>query len=680
VPGDKVHAAISGVGKSNKLKIGLIAAAVLLVISGIVAVVKGPGRTPTAVVAKVDIRTTPPGAVVRISGLERGVSNLQLELQPGEYKAEAELEGYETALTSFTVREGAPVSVDIPLTPWRPSVRLISDQEGGKAQLGDRPMNPGQEGEFSLDNLDPGAYRIVFTSAQGEVSSAGVTFDPAQIPALTEPIQTKSFGLVLVNVRGSRGAVYVSAAGAKAALDGQPPQPIPPEGLTLSGLSRGAHQLTIDDGVSPRTLPLNLTGGLGAIAYVLGKSDAGMGVVLVSANEDNATVTINDKYPYYRKTRGGVARVSNLKPGKYSLRLSKEGFETTPLQEVEVVAGQEAKVQFTLKAVARLATLRLSGPAGAQVFVDNQLVGIVQADGSFSMPITPGSHSVELHRGAARSRPVQRNFSAGETAQMGSELALVQPNGTLRIEITPANAQLTIRLNGEPESAARPLAQNPASLPEGTYMVSASAPGFVSGSSTASVSPGGTSTMSITLRAAETQQQKGGGGGAGAAVTGMGAFDDPNGWTPDGPWMVRKGGGFVTFSKTPTGGVLQFTITLPKKTLFRDKPFQWFLGFADARNYVLFKVDRKNFQRVDKINGRDNDGPKRAHNLDKGGTFDVKIEVGGGRIVHYLGDSGRWIQVDEYAVEGRDFGRGKFGFYIPGNDEYGVRNFAFRPR
>jgi hypothetical protein len=126
--------------------------------------------------------------------------------------------------------------------------------------------------------------------------------------------------------------------------------------------------------------------------------------------------------------------------------------------------------------------------------------------------------------------------------------------------------------------------------------------------------------------------------------------------------------------------VFQFTITLPKKTLFRDKPFQWFVDFADARNHLLFKVDRRNFQRVDKINGRDNDGPKRAHNLDKGGTFDVRIEVSPGRVVHSLGDSGRWIPVDEYAVEGRDFTRGKFGFYIPGSDEYGVRNFAFRPR
>lgn len=678
-PGDSSLTPVAKVAKNRRVVVGTIAAAVVILAGGIIAVLRHQRAPVQAAAVKVEIKTTPPGAAIRVSGLDRGVSNLSLDLQPGEYKIEATLEGYQPALSTFTVREGAPSSVDIPLEPFKPFLRLYSDIENGQAALGDKPMNPGQPGEFVVDPVEPGSYKLKFTSAQGE-ASAGLAVELGATPAVNEPLQVKNIRLVLVNVRGDRAVVYVSSQGAKAGLDGQPSQPVPVEGLGLSGLTPGTHQLTIEDGPSPRTLALNVTGAPGTFAFIMPKTDSEGGIIVVTANEDNASITVNG-YAHPYKTRNGLARLAITKPGKYTIKIAREGYEVSPPQvEVEVVKGQEVKAAFTLKAVVKMAKLALTGvTAGAQVVLDGNVVGTVNPDGTYLTDVPPGPHTLELHRGALKSKPVSRTFSAGENVQLGAELALIQPPGTLRLDLTPSDAKVTVRLATESEAQARPFSPNPMSLPEGTYVVVIAAPQFVSETKSVTVASGATSAIAVNLRSVGDAKKAASPAGGGNAIS---EFDDPIAWTPDGPWMVRKGGGYVTYSKTPTGGTFVFTVTIPKgKTLMlRDKSFQWFLGFTDPRNFMLFRVDKKNFQRIDKVNGRDTDGPKKAHTLDKGGTFSIRIEVEPHRIVHSLGDAGRWIPVDEVQDANRDFTKGKFGFYIPGNDEYGVKDFTFQSR
>jgi hypothetical protein len=101
---------------------------------------------------------------------------------------------------------------------------------------------------------------------------------------------------------------------------------------------------------------------------------------------------------------------------------------------------------------------------------------------------------------------------------------------------------------------------------------------------------------------------------------------------------------------------------------------------ADMRNMVLYKLDLKVLQRVDKINGKDTDSQRKPHSVDQGGTFDVRIDVDTHKISTFLQVGGRWEAVDEVSDGERDFASGKFGFYIPGNDEYAVRNFRFVPK
>ena len=39
-----------------------------------------------------------------------------------------------------------------------------------------------------------------------------------------------------------------------------------------------------------------------------------------------------------------------------------------------------------------------------------------------------------------------------------------------------------------------------------------------------------------------------------------------------------------------------------------------------------------------------------------------------------------WLTLDSWTEAGRNFSDGKFGFYIPGNDEISISDFKFQPK
>ncbi|MGC4055718.1 MAG: hypothetical protein QM757_43420 [Paludibaculum sp.] len=332
--------------------------------------------------------------------------------------------------------------------------------------------------------------------------------------------------------------------------------------------------------------------------------------------------------------------------------------------------GAESIVEFKLKQIARLATVKIQGSPGAQLFIDGQAAGSMAPDGTFSVDVSPGTHSFELHRGTAKSKPVSREFKPGETAQVSVDLPAQQANGTVRFEITPADAVLTIRRANEPESQARPVTQNPLSVPEGSYIVFASSPKYTSSVVNLNVQNGVSQTLTLALRSLDDRLTKK------AETHGVGDFDDPNGWSNDGDWNVRKGGKFVTYRLPNTAGVFQFQIQQRK-----GKRLQWFLHYKDARNHVLYRLDKTSFSRVLVANGKSTDQTRIEHHLQDTGIFDVRITVDADRIVHELRNGDRWVVVDSYNEKGGDLGAGKFGFYvpeslIPGHDEYAVKKFT----
>ncbi len=99
---------------------------------------------PQAVLTSVpvQIHTLPSGATIRVNNEVKGVSDLQLNLAPGTYQIQAQLDGYEAATGSLEAKAGSAAALDLtlhPVAPPPPSLRLSVDAGGGKVNFDDSP-------------------------------------------------------------------------------------------------------------------------------------------------------------------------------------------------------------------------------------------------------------------------------------------------------------------------------------------------------------------------------------------------------------------------------------------------------------------------------------------------------------------------------------------------------------
>jgi hypothetical protein len=87
-------------------------------------------------------------------------------------------------------------------------------------------------------------------------------------------------------------------------------------------------------------------------------------------------------------------------------------------------------------------------PPGTQVLLDGKAIGTVQPDGTLSQPnLSPGDHTIELHRDQFRPKRISKHFNAGETVQLGgSDVALERAGGTLRLTVAPPDSRITMAL------------------------------------------------------------------------------------------------------------------------------------------------------------------------------------------------------------------------------------------
>jgi hypothetical protein len=103
---------------------------------------------------------------------------------------------------------------------------------------------------------------------------------------------------------------------------------------------------------------------------------------------------------------------------------------------------------------------------------------------------------------------------------------------------------------------------------------------------------------------------------------------------------------------------------------------QWVLNYSDPKNYVLFQMDDNNFYRSVIRNGEKTDEIIVPHKGDKKSFRSVQIRVSPTELVHQIKQGDRWIVLDRWTQPGANLGLGKFGFYIPGNDEVALSSFA----
>src|SRR5262249_17413269 len=153
-------------------------------------------------------------------------------------------------------------------------------------------------------------------------------------------------------------------------------------------------------------------------------------------------------------------------------------------------------------------------------------------------------------------------------------------------------------------------------------------------------------------------------------------FEDAGAWRRDADLWTHRGGGFVPYAMGPKG-VYTFTVELLRGgNVFRGGRIRWCVQYVDAKNYLLFELDRKNFWANVIEKGKKFERNKMQHDLEKQKSYTIQVELTPEHVVHKIKNpSGGWVTLDSFAEPGRNFVEGKFGFLIQGNDEVGVSEF-----
>ncbi len=614
--------------------------------------------------ASIAIRTAPEGASIRVNGELKCTSNCSLMLPAGAYEVQAVLPGYETATSPLRVVSGAPGEVALTLQPMPLSVRLFTDLQAGKVTLDGNPLGDLQDGQLVLDRVAPGKHAVKVAN-QGTEAAFAFEARLGEAPVITGPVVARNVLAIVVANAGNAARVHASA-NVKVQVDGKAAGDAGPNGLSLEALAAGDRELTINDGSVERKLLVSAGPQPTLTAYL--KLDVNLGSLYVAAGDlDDVTVFLNNT-ELKRKTKGGQLRLLGLPVRQYTVRVAKEGFTVEAAKSVTLAKGQETRVEFALKAIPKLASLRIAGaPPGAAVLLDGQSLGVIGADGGYaSTAIPPGEHTVEFRKDSFVPKRHPRQFRAGETVELaGADVTLVAAASTIRVNVKPAGAQVFYRKSEETQL--RPASGNPINLGAGSWVVVARAANFVEGTATVQVAAGENKTVEIALKEIPKPV-------VAKKLGTMVDWEQPGEWTPQEGWTVHKGGNFVLYGITPANGTFTFNIGLLK-----GRRLQWFVNYTDARNHVLYQLDRKNFFRRDVVNGKSSEY-KIAHDLEKQESYTMQIDIAPGGVRHSVHNGAKWVDLDAFSVPGRNLSAGKFGLYIPGNDVFGLSNFRFNPR
>jgi len=389
------------------------------------------------------------------------------------------------------------------------------------------------------------------------------------------------------------------------------------------------------------------------------ESGPNLDTLVVVAGQDDAKVFLDGQLQP-QLTRAGQLRLPNLELKDYVVQVSKSGFQDPPGQKIRIRRGEPARVIFNLQPQPQpqpqpsLASLTIQGGVpGTTVLVDQGLVGAIQSDGTFSVAtVSPGDHIVELRNARFKPRQFKKHFVAGGAISLAAADAELEAlPGELKITFAPADATVVIAKGDLLKIVSSGV---PLNLAAGTYTLTARTADRFTRASTLEVVGGQSKSLNLAL-----------------APNGMSRWDEPGAWKQEGDAFIRKGGDFVLYGVVPTSGTFAFSAMPAKGHLL-----QWVLDYSDSKNYVLFQMDDNNFYRTVIRNGAKTEQIIVPDKNDKKSFRTLQVRVSSTEIVHQIKHGDRWIVLDRWTQPGANLSLGKFGFYIPGNDQVALSGFG----
>ncbi|MGA8027297.1 MAG: protein kinase, partial [Bryobacteraceae bacterium] len=497
-----------------------------------------------------------------------------------------------------------------------PELHITSDLKpgAGKFALDDNPPADLQQGSLVKNDISPGNHTLKILDNNRSVFSFAFDMEPNKLPAVTAAPVGASPGVVVASLGGS-AKVYASAK-VRGALEGQPPQLIPPEGLDVSLPAQGSVQFMVDDGNGKSHAVSIDSSPLAALSVTLSGAPERVPVI-ITANVSDANVIIDDRQ-LKRTMINGLIPV-RLPPGKYRIQVTHDGYEPPQEQLLEIKSG-DTKVQplsFSLTPIRRDASLAIqSAPAGANVFIDGTYAGAVGSNGAFTTKVNPGNHTITLKKAFFDDLKIERDFKAGETAAVNPAM---KAYGFLALKVMPANARVTYHGGTETQEIER---SNNATyqLPPGDYVITAEASGYSPSSATYTVSPGKSVTVDLDLKPIPR-----------APITTLTAeivFENGSSWKTESHWWIHDAKG-LSFFRARQGS---FIIDIQKGTSkafikSKVKKVTFFADYKDPANRIAYTLDAHNLVKKVFVYGHASEESKIDHGMEGLSAYRLRVEI-----------------------------------------------------
>jgi len=142
--------------------------------------------------------------------------------------------------------------------------------------------------------------------------------------------------------------------------------------------------------------------------------------------------------------------------------------------------------------------------------------------------------------------------------------------------------------------------------------------------------------------------------------------------------QVHKGGGFIAYHTPKAPGNYYFQAHAKLGGVLKRGKLQWYAGYQDSANYVLFSLDGKHAEVKQVRDGKQIDVGKVPFSLGSDEWVQIELSVKSdtlqARAKAGLGD---WTDLTPVTAASGDFTRQSVGIFVPSNEEVAVANFRF---
>ncbi|WP_232473523.1 PEGA domain-containing protein [Thermococcus profundus] len=348
------------------------------------------------------INSDPSGAKVYINGTYKGVTPLNLTLQPGTYEVKLVKKDYENYTFTVTLEPGEERTLSVSLTPRFGYLTVYSTPAGAGVYVDGSLVGRSPVVGYKLST---GRHEVRIVKEDYEEYFKNVTIEPGETTVVNVTLTPKP-AVLAINSDPSGAKVYINGS-----YEGVTPlnltlQPGTYEvKLVKEDYENYTSVVTLEPG-EERTLNVSLTPRFGYLTVYSVPSDA---EVYVDGSLIGRTPVVGYK----------------LSTGRHEVRIVKEDYEEY-FVNVTIEPGETTVVNVTLTPKPAVLVIN-SDPSGAKVYINGTYEGVTP----LNLTLQPGTYEVKLVK------KDYEDYTSVVTLEPGEEK-------TLNVSLTPRFGYLTV--------------------------------------------------------------------------------------------------------------------------------------------------------------------------------------------------------------------------------------------